>query len=222
MQEDLVYAVYGVKAVCSAESKPVKDPSSLQWTCCRWLTLFVPSYWWRTKLQAPSEAVPPPVHHTNTASPLCFWYFKPASTAILTSSYANTTHPNPQAHGTYCLTKAALHAVPPGAKQLYKTPHAYQSSYTHARLIYSPCTLMLLILPPHTPINFCLRCFHYITPPSCPTSPSLPQRSHWVHQGPCLECGSAIVHWLPPVQCITLGWLSPWSPVVMSSGFRFL
>lgn len=51
---------------------------------------------------------------------------------------------------------------------------------------------------------------------------SLPQRSHWVHQGPCLECGSAIGPLVVPVQSITLRWLSPWSLVVMSSGFRFL
>lgn len=49
---------------------------------------------------------------------------------------------------------------------------------------------------------------------------SLPQRSQWVHQGPCLECGSAIGPLLVPEQCITPGWLSPWSPVAMSSTVR--
>lgn len=78
---------------------------------------------------------------------------------------------------------------------------------------------LLLTLPPHSPINSCWKCLCCITPPPVPHHhPLLPQTSHWVCQGPCLECGSAIGPLLVPVQCITLVWFSPWSPVEIFSG----
>lgn len=53
----------------------------------------------------------------------------------------------------------------------------YQSSYMYARLIYRHSLHSNAAdSPTHSPINFCLRCFHYITPPSCPTSPSRSQK----------------------------------------------
>lgn len=113
VQKELVNAESMVWGQCALQK------ISLHWTCCCWLALFVPNSWWKIKLQAPSAAVPPPDHCTNTASPLCFWKFKPVSTAIQvhllsTLSSTNTTQPNPQVQDTYCLTKAARHATPPG------------------------------------------------------------------------------------------------------------
>lgn len=117
VQKELVNAESMVWGQCTLQK------ISLHWTCSCWLALFVPNYWSKIKLQAPSAAVPPPAHCTNTTSPLRFWKFKPASTAIQvdllsTLSSTNTTQPNPQVQDTYCLTKAAWHAVPPGLLEL--------------------------------------------------------------------------------------------------------
>lgn len=119
---------------------------------------------------------PSPAHHTNTASPLCFWYFKPASNAIqvdlLWLCHIQTPHTPIHRLTTHCLTKATWHGILLGfwsKTWLYKTRRANQSSYTD-----TPCTLMLLILPPHSLINFCLRCFHYITHHLVPHHPLAP------------------------------------------------
>lgn len=58
----------------------------------------------------------------------------------------------------------------PGAKHYYRKPPMPTSQPTC--MPGAPSTLMLQTLPPHSPINFCLRWFHYITSPSWPTSPS--------------------------------------------------
>lgn len=72
----------GLRTLSSAGHEPIKGPSSPCWMCCWRLAPLAPSYWWKTKLQATSAAVPQLAHPAGIPFPLYFWHFKPASAAI--------------------------------------------------------------------------------------------------------------------------------------------
>jgi len=211
--------------------------SSPCWTCCWQLTLLAPTHWWKIKLQATSAAVPPPAHPVNIPFSLYFWHFKPASAAIqvyllqLCLIPLTPHHPTPRLRTFISSPRLnAILSLPGCLAQNTATdnPQCLPTKLRSARPICRPlfallhCWLSHLIHPLTSAWGAWVVSHH----PSHITIFLLPRPSHWVRQGPCLECGSAIGPLLVPAQCTTLGWLSPRSPVEIFSrcvsGFGFL